>query len=55
VFTQPLGGLTSKAGSTVTVTHRDDPKHPIVLPFSGDAVKTAENTIELLPGDTIAV
>jgi len=49
------GGLTSKAGRTVTVTHRDDPKHPITLTFSNDAVKTAENNIELLPGDTIAV
>jgi polysaccharide export outer membrane protein len=49
------GGLTSKAGRTVTVTHRDDPTHPITLTFSNDAVKTAENNIELLPGDTIAV
>ena len=39
----------------VTITHRDDPKHPTPLTLSGDPVKTAENNIELLPGDAIAV
>jgi polysaccharide export outer membrane protein len=52
---QTAGGLTSKAGRTVTVTHRDNPEHPIRLTLSDDAVKTAENNIELLPGDSITV
>ena len=52
---QTAGGLTDKAGRTVTVAHRDDPKHPITLTLSNDAAKTVENNIELLPGDTIVV
>ena len=52
---QTAGGLTSKAGRTVTVTHRDDPKHPTTLTLSNDPAKTAENNIEILAGDTIAV
>jgi polysaccharide export outer membrane protein len=52
---QTAGGLTSKAGRTVTVTHRDDPKHPTTLTLSDDPAKTAENNIEILPGDTVSV
>jgi polysaccharide biosynthesis/export protein len=52
---QAAGGLTDKAGRTVTVSHRDDPTKPIKLTFSDDAVKMAVNNIELLPGDTIVV
>ena len=52
---QTAGGLTDKAGRTVTAAHRDDPKHPITLTLSNDAGKTVENNIELLPGDTIVV
>lgn len=52
---QTAGGLTDKAGRTVTVAHRDDPKHSITLTLSNDAAKTVENNIELLPGDTIVV
>jgi polysaccharide biosynthesis/export protein len=52
---ETAGGLTNKAGKTVTVTHRDDPEHPRTLTLSNDAAKAAENNIVLLPGDTIAV
>jgi polysaccharide export outer membrane protein len=52
---QTAGGLTDKAGSTVTVSHRDDPSSPLTLTLSNDAVKMAENNIELLPGDNIVV
>jgi polysaccharide biosynthesis/export protein len=52
---QTAGGFTNKAGRTITVAHRDDPKHPRTLTLSNDAAKTAENNIELLPGDTIVV
>lgn len=52
---QTAGGLTEKAGRTVTLIHRDNQNYPITLTFSNDAAKTAENNIELLPGDTVVV
>ena len=52
---ETAGGLTDKGGRTVTVVHRDDQEHPITINFSNDAAKTAENNIELLPGDTAVV
>jgi polysaccharide biosynthesis/export protein len=52
---QTAGGLTNKAGKTVTVAHRDDPTHSITLTLSPDAAKAEENNIKLLPGDTIVV
>jgi polysaccharide export outer membrane protein len=52
---QAAGGLTDKAGKTITVSHRDDPTKPITLTFTDDAVKMAVNNIELLPGDTVVV
>jgi polysaccharide biosynthesis/export protein len=52
---QTAGGLTNKAGVTVTVAHRQDPTHPTVLTLSDDPVKAAANNIELSPGDTIVV
>jgi polysaccharide export outer membrane protein len=52
---ETAGGLTAKAGSTVTVAHRDDLEDPITLTLSNDATKTAKNNIELRPGDTIVV
>lgn len=52
---QAGGGLTDKAGKTITVSHRDDPTKPITLSFTDDAVKMAVNNIELLPGDTVVV
>jgi polysaccharide export outer membrane protein len=52
---QTAGGPTDKAGRRVTVTHRDDPQHPITLTLSNDAVKMAENNIDLLPGDAVVV
>jgi polysaccharide export outer membrane protein len=52
---QTAGGFTDKAGRAVTVAHRDDPKHPISLTLSTDPAKTAENNIDLLPGDTVVV
>jgi polysaccharide biosynthesis/export protein len=52
---QTAGGLTDKAGRTVTVVHRDDPDHPITLTLSHDGAQTAENNIDLRPGDTVVV
>jgi len=52
---QTAGGLTDKAGRTVTVAHRDDPEHPMTLTLSNDAAEASENNIELQPGDTIVM
>src|SRR5919108_1055762 len=43
---QTAGGLTDKAGRTVTVVRRDDLQHPMTLILSSDPAKTAENNIE---------
>jgi len=52
---QTAGGLTDKAGNTVTITHRDDPNHPITLTWSNDGTRMADNNIQLLPGDTVVI
>jgi polysaccharide export outer membrane protein len=52
---QTAGGLTDKAGKSVSVVHRDDLEHPVTLILSSDASKTAENNIELRPGDTVVI
>jgi len=52
---QAAGGFTEKAGKTVTVSRRDDPQNPIMLTRSDDAVKMAQNNIDLLPGDTVII
>ena len=49
-------GLSSTAGSLVTITHRDDPDNavPVVLaPMGTDGI--LKHNPELLPGDTVAV
>jgi polysaccharide export outer membrane protein len=51
---QTAGGFTSKAGKTITISHRADPQHPSVVTLSDDA-DTGKNNIELLPGDTVVV
>ena len=49
------GGFTPKAGQLVTITHRDDPQAPEKIMMSQDPAKSAENNVEIYPGDTIAV
>src|SRR5581483_2145730 len=49
------GGLTDKAGKTISITHAADPEKPTVISLSDDPVKAAENNIEIAPGDTIVV
>ncbi len=48
------GGLTTKAGRLVTVTHKNDPSHPIDLYLDRELSDPKAN-IDLEPGDTIAV
>jgi|SRR5438552_13750385 len=52
---QAAGGPTDKAANSVTISHRDDPEHPITLELSKDPGQMARNNIELQPGDTVVV
>ncbi|HYG99968.1 MAG TPA: polysaccharide biosynthesis/export family protein [Terriglobales bacterium] len=45
------GGLTPKAGRTVTVTHRSRPNQPQTVPLDDDS----KNNIAVYPGDTVRV
>lgn len=49
------GGLTSSAGKEVTVTHRDDPAHPVIVKIESKPGSTAAFNIDVQPGDTIMV
>jgi polysaccharide export outer membrane protein len=49
------GGLTDKAGHTVTIVHRGDPDHKIELQISKNLAEDSEINVEILPGDTIIV
>lgn len=48
------GGITPRAGRTVTITHRNDPQHPQVVPISYDN-QSANDNVRVFPGDTVAV
>jgi polysaccharide export outer membrane protein len=49
------GGLTDKAGHTVTIVHRGDPNNRVELQISKNLAEDAESNVEILPGDTIIV
>jgi len=49
------GGVTSNAGKAVTVTHRDDPAHPVVVKVESKPGSTAASVVDIRPGDTIVV
>ena len=49
------GGLTEKAGRSITVTHRNQPDQPITLPLSRNLNDDPESNIPVFPGDTIIV
>ena len=49
------GGLTPRAGKTVTITHRDHPEEPVKVALPADLVKSPKDNIEILPGDTLVV
>lgn len=52
---QAAGGLSPRAGRKVTIVHRDQPQALQTVVLSEDAVETAQNNIDLLPGDTVVV
>jgi len=49
------GGLTEKAGHSITVTHRSDPDKPVTVPLSRNLSDDTESNIKVFPADTIAV
>jgi polysaccharide biosynthesis/export protein len=49
------GGVTPNAGKAVTVTHRDDPSHPVIVQLQTKAGSTVAFNVEIRPGDTIMV
>jgi len=49
------GGLTDKAGRAVTIEHRGDPDHKVVLQLSSNLAEDTEDNVDLLPGDTVIV
>jgi polysaccharide export outer membrane protein len=49
------GGTTPRAGRAVTITHRDDPAHPIIVEVNTDPSRSPASNVEVSPGDTIIV
>lgn len=49
------GGLTEKAGHTITITHENDPDNPVSIELSRNVSDTAQSNVPLLPHDTIVV
>jgi len=49
---QTAGGFTPRADKKVTISHRDDPEHPITISLSKD-LDSGKNNMELVPGDTV--
>jgi polysaccharide export outer membrane protein len=49
------GGMTQRAGKTVTISRRTQPDKPISLELNNDPSKSMEENVEILPGDTVVV
>lgn len=49
------GGVTSAAGKDVTVIHRDDPAHPVVVRLESKAGSSAAFSVDIRPSDTVTV
>jgi polysaccharide export outer membrane protein len=49
------GGLSDKAGRMVTIEHRGDSDHKVVLQLSSNLAEDTQNNVEVFPGDTIIV
>lgn len=49
------GGETTTAGKDVTVTHREDPDHPVIVKIQSKPSSTAAFNVDVRPGDTIMV
>ena len=49
------GGMTSRAGKDVVITHREQPREPLQVSINYDASKSFASNIEIYPGDTVVV
>ncbi len=49
------GGLTPKAGRFVTITHRNEPDHPVRVTLGDSVEGSAQGNVEVAPGDTVMV
>ncbi len=49
------GGATPNAGKAVTVTHRTDPSHPVIVNVESKPGSTVAYNVDVYPGDTIMV
>jgi polysaccharide biosynthesis/export protein len=49
------GGVTPNAGKAVTVTHRADPDHPLIVNVDTKPGATQAFTVQMRPGDTVVV
>jgi polysaccharide biosynthesis/export protein len=49
------GGTTPKAGTFVTITHRDQPERPTRVTLSDETDKSAAANVTIAPGDTLSV
>lgn len=49
------GGLTDKAGKSITLTHRNQPDKPIKVALSRNVSDTPESNVPVFPGDTVIV
>lgn len=54
-FISAAGGLTPNAGKAVTVTHRLDTEHPVVVLVDGKIGKSNASDVDIRPGDTVMV
>ncbi len=49
------GGESLTAASTVVITHRSDPQHPVTVKYSPFALKPTIPQVQVYPGDTIMI
>ncbi len=49
------GGLTEKAGKTVTITHRHKPDQPVKVTLADGLAQTSTSNVIVQPGDTVVV
>jgi polysaccharide export outer membrane protein len=49
------GGLTEKAGRTVTLTHRSDPSQATTIKLARNLADSHEDNVRIFPGDTVVV
>jgi polysaccharide export outer membrane protein len=49
------GGETTSAGKDVTITHRDDPDHPVIVKIASKPGSTAAFNVDVRPGDIVMV